>query len=80
MLRFVRYEPESYIDYPSELKNLMKENNSFEIVYKDSKPFMRIDKSNKAMQDFKPNNDDLTWSVDAFIKKIEKETINQYLN
>lgn len=80
VLRFVRYEPESYIDYPSELKKLMKENNRFEIVYKDSKPFMRIDKSNKAMQDFKPNNDDLTWSVDAFIKKIEKETINQYLN
>lgn len=80
VLRFVKYQPKDFIDYPKELKILMKKNNRFEIVYKDLMPYMRIDNSNKLMQSFEPDEKDLAWDVEEFFNKVKKETINQYLN
>lgn len=80
VLRFIKYQPKEFIDYPLELKNLMKKNNRFEIVYKNLKPYIRIDHASSSMKNFKPDEDDLKWEVDKFYKKVQTESINQYLN
>lgn len=80
VLRFVKYDPEKFIDYPIELKSLMKKNNRFEIIYQKDKPFLRIDKKSSDMEKFNPSEEDLNWSTEEFLNKIKTESYTQYLN
>ena len=79
VLRFIKYDPKKFIDYPIELKNLMKKNNRFEVVYKKDKPFTRIDHNDKEMKNFNPekNENDL-WSINEFNNKLLTESYKTY--
>ena len=78
--RFVKYKVEDYIDYPEALKELMKKNNRFEIIYVNEKPYTRIDNFSTSMQNFKPDDEDLKWSVEEFFRKVDSESYLKYLN
>ena len=77
---FEKYEIEDFIDYPKEIKKLMNKNDRFKIIYKDSKPFYRMDSHHKLMSNFEPDSEDMNWSVEKFFDKINEETIEQYIN
>ncbi len=80
VLRFVKYDSKKFIDYPIELKKLMKKNNRFEIVYEKDKPFIRIDKESSDMKMYNPSKEDLDWSLEEFFNKVKTESYTQYLN
>ena len=77
---FEKYEIEDFIDYPKEIKKLMNKNDRFKIIYKDLKPFYRMDSHHKLMSNFEPDSEDMNWSVEKFFDKINEETIKQYIN
>jgi glycosyltransferase involved in cell wall biosynthesis len=79
VLRFVKYNPNEFIDYPEELKKLIKENKRFEIIYQSGIPFIRVDYKNVLMRSFIPDEDDLKWSTNIFFEKLKNENLNQYL-
>lgn len=79
VLRFIKYKTDDYIDYPTELKKMMSKNNRFEMVYKNDKPYIRLDNENESMKMFTPDQSDINWSVEHFFTKVQKESINQYL-
>lgn len=78
--RFVKYDPNIYIQYPIELIKLIKMNNRFKIVYKDNLPYIRLDSENSDMKNYTPDEDDLNWSVEEFFRKVNSESYLKYLN
>ena len=80
VFRLIRYNTSDYIDYPKDLKDLMIKNNRFEVLYKNNLPYVRIDKGNSKMQDFIPEDDDISWEINDFFRKLREETPENYLS
>lgn len=67
---FQRYDPIKYGDYPEILKEeIVKSETRFEVLYQDGKPYRRIDREDKEMQNYQPTAEDLAWDPELFLQK-----------
>ena len=69
-----KFDLNKFGDFPEVLKSETKSKNQrFQILYKDDKPFTRIDLGDEKMKHFKPDKDDLDWSIDLFFYRLTFE-------
>ena len=69
--QLVRYDPEQYGEYPEALQaELSSPEPRFEVVYRDGRPWARIDRADKEMLEYKPTPADLTWNPEDFLRRI----------
>jgi glycosyltransferase involved in cell wall biosynthesis len=68
---FVKYEPEKYGDYPDVLlEEIRNRKERFKIIYKDGRPFIRLDYTDVEMQNYEPAFEDLNWDPKKFLEKL----------
>lgn len=79
--QFVKYKEDVYGEYPVILQREMKKTNQrFEVLYKDFKPYIRIDNNDITMQSYSPTEEDIKWNINVFFEKLFSENINKYCN
>jgi hypothetical protein len=68
---FARYDPERYGAYPSVLEaELAKEEARFEVLYRDGRPWIRIDREDDEMAGYEPTEEDLAWNPETFLRRL----------
>lgn len=78
--QFVKFETNTYGDYPKVLKaELVNNNRRFKVIYKDNKPFIRIDNVDEEMKNYTPTEEDINWDIDLFFTKLFAEKPEFYL-
>ena len=71
---FEKINIEKYGYYPKVLRDeIDKPEQRFEIIYEHGEPFIRIDRNDKKMMQFTPDESDLNWSIELFFKKLFSE-------
>jgi hypothetical protein len=66
------YDKNKYGEYPQiVLDKINSDDNRFEVVYHNGKPFLRTDKNDLEFAHYKPTNEDLNWDVDAYFKRMK---------
>jgi glycosyltransferase involved in cell wall biosynthesis len=63
-----RYDAQRYGDYPVVLQDALAGPQRFEVVYRDGRPWSRIDHEDTEMLDYQPTADDLAWDPEAFLR------------
>jgi hypothetical protein len=77
--QFKLFDTNKYGKYPKILEEELHNNlQRFTIIYKNGKPFYRIDKEDVEMFDYIPLQRDLDWSIEDFFLKVNKEKIEMY--
>ena len=64
-----RYEPERYGDYPELVERELERPQRFEVVYRDGRPWIRIDHEDTEMRDYEPTPEDLAWDPEQFLRQ-----------
>jgi glycosyltransferase involved in cell wall biosynthesis len=71
---FAPYDPERYGQYPAVLEQeLAKPDQRFEVVYRDGRPWIRVDHADSEMAGYEPTEDDLAWDPEAFLRRFLNE-------
>jgi hypothetical protein len=63
------YDPEQSGDYPEVLKDELAGPQRFEVVYRNGRPWGRIDREDTEMVDYEPTAEDLAWEPEAFLRR-----------
>ncbi len=69
----VPYDPDRYGDYPDLLKEELAQPQRFEVVYRNGRPWTRIDHEDTEMAGYEPTADDLEWDPEAFLRGLLTE-------
>jgi glycosyltransferase involved in cell wall biosynthesis len=67
------YDPERFGDYPEVLREELGGRQRFEVVYKDGRPWTRIDHEDAEMAGYEPTTEDLEWDPEAFLRRFLSE-------
>ena len=71
---FEKINIDKYGYYPKVLRaEISEEKQRFKIEYMDGKPFLRVDKEDEEMINFKPSSEDLEWDIENFFKLLNQE-------
>lgn len=65
----VPYDPELYGDYPEVLQEALSGPQRFEVVYRNGRPWSRVDHEDREMAGYEPTPDDLAWDPEAFLRR-----------
>ena len=68
--QLVPYEPEKLGDYPHVLRDELSQRQRFEVVYRNGRPWIRLDHEDSEMLDYEPTPDDLRWDPEAFLRQL----------
>jgi glycosyltransferase involved in cell wall biosynthesis len=72
------YDPELYGDYPEILEEELTKPQRFEVVYRDGRPWNRIDHEDEEMRGYEPTAEDLAWDPEAFLARfISQDDLRQ---
>jgi glycosyltransferase involved in cell wall biosynthesis len=63
------YDPGEYGDYPDVLRDELSKPQRFEVVYRDGRPWTRIDREDDEMAGYEPTAADLAWDPEAFLRR-----------
>ena len=64
------YEVDRYGGYPALLsRELSKPRQRFEVVYREGRPWSRVDHEDDEMRDYEPTAADLDWDPEAFLRR-----------
>jgi glycosyltransferase involved in cell wall biosynthesis len=67
---FVRYDESEYGAYPEVLgEELSRSDPRFEVVYRDGRPWIRMDRGDEEMRGYEPTAEDLAWSPEDFLRR-----------
>jgi glycosyltransferase involved in cell wall biosynthesis len=67
---FAPYDPERYGGYPAVLHaELSKHEPRFEVLYRDGRPWIRVDRADEQMAGYEPTDEDLAWDPEAFLRR-----------
>jgi hypothetical protein len=66
---FVRYDPHRYGDYPEALREELAKPQRYEVVYRDGRPWTRIDREDSEMMAYQPTPEDLEWDPEVFLRR-----------
>jgi glycosyltransferase involved in cell wall biosynthesis len=69
MYVLVRYEPAVHGDYPEVLTRELEGPQRFEVVYRNGRPFRRVDHEDPEMAEYEPTRADLEWDPVAFLRR-----------
>lgn len=70
-----RYDPDRYGAYPDVLRTeLERATPRFEVVYRDGRPYLRRDRDDAEMLDYRPTPADLAWAPEAFLARFLTST------
>jgi len=65
-----RYDEAAYGQYPEVLRyELERPDPRFEVIYRDGRPYLRLDRADRDMLDYRPTADDLAWDPEAFLRR-----------
>ena len=64
-----RYEPEKYGEYPEIVGEERERPQRFEVVYREGRPWIRIDHEDAEMRDYEPTREDLVWDPEQFLRR-----------
>ena len=70
---FTRYDPERYGDYPELLRDELSRPQRFEVVYRDGRPWTRVDHEDAEMLAYEPTAQDLEWDPEGFLRRFLSE-------
>lgn len=74
LLHYKKYDPETYGDFPEILlEHHSKGVERFRIIYKNGKPYSRIDSSDISIQNYVPSEEDLKFNPLHFLEKVSSE-------
>ncbi len=69
--QYIKYDAKKYGDYPDVIKEELKKGKErFKIIYKNNRPFIRIDEEDIEMKNYQPNTEDLAWDPKKFLEKL----------
>lgn len=58
-----KFDPETYVDYPEILIEYINEGKErFRIMYKNGKPFLRLDSKDKTIENYVPTSEDMSYN------------------
>jgi glycosyltransferase involved in cell wall biosynthesis len=63
------YDPKKSGDYPEVLGEELSRPQRFEVVYRDGRPWNRIDREDEEMLGYEPTAEDLAWDPEAFLRR-----------
>jgi hypothetical protein len=63
------YDTEQFGDYPEVLKNELSRQQRFEVLYRDGRPWLRVDREDPEMVGYEPTPEDLDWDPEAFLRR-----------
>ena len=63
------YDPRQSGDYPEVLKEELAGPQRFEVIYRDGRPWSRVDHEDTEMVDYEPTAADLSWDPEAFLRR-----------
>lgn len=63
------YDPEQSGDYPEVLQEELTGPQRFEVIYRDGRPWNRIDREDEEMLGYEPTPEDLAWDPEAFLRR-----------
>ena len=69
MYVLVRFEPERHGSYPEVLANELRGEQRFEVLYRDGRPFQRLDREDREMAAYQPTPEDLAWDPENFLRR-----------
>jgi glycosyltransferase involved in cell wall biosynthesis len=69
MYVLVRFDPERHGSYPEVLADELRHEQRFEVVYRDGRPFQRLDREDHEMAGYEPTAEDLEWSPEDFLRR-----------
>ena len=67
--QFTRYDPNIYGDYPEVLGPELGGTQRFEVLYRDGRPWSRIDRQDEEMLVYQPTEADLAWDPEEFLRR-----------
>lgn len=67
--QLMRYEPERFGDYPELLSEMLSAPQRFEVIYREDRPWSRIDREDADMLGYDPTREDLEWDPEAFLRQ-----------
>lgn len=67
------YDPERYGDYPEVLEDELSRPQRFEVVYRNGRPWTRVDHEDAEMLGYEPTREDLEWDPEAFLRRFLSE-------
>jgi glycosyltransferase involved in cell wall biosynthesis len=71
----VKYDESKYGEYPEILKQEIEAGRErFKVVYRDGRPYCRIDYEDKEMLDYKPTQEDLDWDPTPYLRSVLNES------
>jgi len=68
------YDPEHFGSYPEVLRRELSGQQRFEVVYREGRPWSRIDRQDAEMLDYEPTGEDLEWNPEAFLRRFLTES------
>lgn len=65
------YDPMIHGPYPEVLRHeLERPDPRFEVLYRDGRPYLRLDRSDREMLEYQPTADDLAWDPEIFFRRV----------
>jgi glycosyltransferase involved in cell wall biosynthesis len=64
------FDPARYGDYPEVLADELSGRQRFEVVYRDGRPWTRIDHEDHEMLGYTPTEEDLAWDPEALLRRL----------
>jgi len=65
-----RYDETIHGPYPEVLHSeLERPDPRFEVIYRDGRPYLRLDRADRDMLGYRPTADDLAWDPEAFLRR-----------
>jgi glycosyltransferase involved in cell wall biosynthesis len=65
----VRYDSDRYGAYPEVLEAELDGPQRFEVLYRDGRPWMRVDHEDDEMAGYEPTEEDLAWDPEEFLRR-----------
>jgi glycosyltransferase involved in cell wall biosynthesis len=69
MLVLRRFDAEEYGDYPEILKEELNTSQRFQVLYREGRPYRRLDREDVEMAGYEPTREDLEWDPVAFVRR-----------
>jgi glycosyltransferase involved in cell wall biosynthesis len=66
----VRFDPDRYGSYPEVLADELRSEQRFEVLYRNGRPFQRLDREDPEMTRYQPTKEDMVWSPEAFLRRL----------
>jgi glycosyltransferase involved in cell wall biosynthesis len=64
-----KYRPEEYGEYPEVLETERARPGRFEVLYRDGRPFTRVDRHDEEMLQYEPTREDMEWDAETFLRR-----------